>query len=86
MPYGDAVTTVTLNMPTDAGWLASSAQISSSSPLALLTLEQGNYSQRVRLDLDKRIAIDPVAPGMTPSFVLSVVARLTSERARLLGR
>lgn len=86
MPYGETVTTVMLNMPTDAGWLAASAQISPSSPLALLTLEQGNYSQRVRLDLDKRIAIDPVAPGMTPSFVLSVVARLASERARLLRR
>jgi hypothetical protein len=78
--------TVTLNMPADAGWVASSAEISLSSPLALLTLRQGNYSQNVRLDLDKQIAIDPVEPRMSASLVFSIVARLVAERARLLSR
>jgi hypothetical protein len=75
--------TVTLNMPAGEGWTASFAQISPSSPLALLSLKQGNDSQWVRLDLDKRISIDPLTSDISPEFIRSVVERLSIDRVRL---
>lgn len=48
-----------MDLGTVDGWSASFARVPRSA-LGLLTLSQGSYSQNVRLDLDKGIAIDAV--------------------------
>jgi hypothetical protein len=80
------VLTVPLNIPTGTGWTASLAEMASrGSPLVLLTLRQDNYSQRVRIDLDKKIAIDALPSTFTSASLERVIEELVQERARLTG-
>ena len=65
--------------------MASFAQISPTSPLALLTLRSENYSQNIRLDLDKGIALDQTV-GLSLEALRLIIRQLSEQRTLLVAR
>jgi hypothetical protein len=81
---GTSVETVDLDIALEAGLTAASAQIAPTSPLVLVALERHGTKRYVRIDLDKRIALDE--SELTPASIIQLVKELLPRRAALLNQ